>query len=124
MINSTQSMLAHLLDGVDPDVLKTTINASLQSTLTTGDNNNIAQAQKVSSIAAVASATASKGIATEDEIQNILMDIINQRLERLENRTALLDDVEALLEAERVSLELERRDMYTARCRHWFGDGS
>jgi len=24
------------------------------------------------------------------------------------------------LEAERVALELERRDLYTARCRHWF----
>ena len=52
------------------------------------------------------------------------MDIVDLQIQRLENRVALLDDVEALLEAERVSLELERRDMYTARCRHWFGDGS
>jgi SWI/SNF related-matrix-associated actin-dependent regulator of chromatin subfamily C len=52
------------------------------------------------------------------------MDIVDQRLQRLENRAAMLEDVEALLEAERVALELERRDMYTARCRQWFGDGT
>jgi SWI/SNF related-matrix-associated actin-dependent regulator of chromatin subfamily C len=33
----------------------------------------------------------------------------------------MLDDVEGILEAEKVALELERRDLYTARCRHWFG---
>jgi SWI/SNF related-matrix-associated actin-dependent regulator of chromatin subfamily C len=53
-----------------------------------------------------------------------MMDIIDQRVKRIENRIALMDDIEALLEAERVSLELERRDMYTTRCRQWFGDGS
>ena len=34
---------------------------------------------------------------------------------------AMMDDVEGILEAERVALEMERRDLYTARCRHWFG---
>jgi SWI/SNF related-matrix-associated actin-dependent regulator of chromatin subfamily C len=46
---------------------------------------------------------------------------VNQRMEKLENRMALLDDIEGIIEAEKVALELERRDLYTARCRHWFG---
>ena len=72
----------------------------------------------------MASAASQKAAEAESAIERTLMDIVDQRLQRLENRVALLDDVEALMEAERVSLELERRDMYTTRCRHWFGDGS
>jgi len=115
---SNNSMFSHLLDGVHPEVLKATIEASLKST------NDVTQARKASFVAVMASAAATKGTAVETQIENTLMDIIDQRVQRLENRAALLDDVEALLEAERVSLELERRDMYTTRCRHWFGDGS
>mmetsp|Transcript_16323 Transcript_16323/g.35271 ORF Transcript_16323/g.35271 Transcript_16323/m.35271 type:complete len:1272 (-) Transcript_16323:77-3892(-) len=111
-------MFSEILDGVSPEVLNATIEASFQST------NDITEARKASFVAAVAGAAAQKGEQTEVEIENTLMDIIDQRFQRLENRVALLDDVEALLEAERVALELERRDMYTTRCRHWFGDGS
>ena len=85
--------------------------------------NDINEARKSAFVASVASAAVQKGMQAESEIENTLMEIVDQRLQRLENRVALLDDVEALLEAERVSLELERRDMYTTRCRHWFGDG-
>ena len=116
--SSTKKMLSQVLDGVRPEVLKATIEASLQST------QNITEARKASFIAALASSAAEKGAAAESDIESTLMDIIDQRVQRLENRVALLDDVEALLEAERVALELERRDMYTTRCRHWFGDGS
>jgi len=49
-----------------------------------------------------------------------IQDILNQRMTRLEARMSMLDEVEALLETERVALELERRDLYTSRCRHWF----
>eukprot|EP00804_Cyclotella_cryptica_P023875 CCRYP_010025-RA/>CCRYP_010025-RA protein AED:0.43 eAED:-0.72 QI:0/0/0/0.5/1/1/2/0/548 len=103
---------------VRPDVLKRVIDASLSAT------QNIDEAKKASLIGAVASVAAEKAEKEEHEIRRTLMDIIDQRVQRLENRIALLDDVEALLEAERVALELERRDMYTARCRQWFGDGS
>jgi len=115
---STNSVFCQMLDGVHPDVLKAVVQASLQST------NDINEARKSAFIASVASAAVQKGMQAESEIENTLMEIVDQRLQRLENRVALLDDVEALLEAERVSLELERRDMYTTRCRHWFGDGS
>ena len=115
---STNSVFCQMLDGVHPDVLKAVVQASLQST------NDINEARKSAFVASVASAAVQKGMQAESEIENTLMEIVDQRLQRLENRVALLDDVEALLEAERVSLELERRDMYTTRCRHWFGDGS
>jgi SWI/SNF related-matrix-associated actin-dependent regulator of chromatin subfamily C len=42
-------------------------------------------------------------------------------MKKLENRMAMMDDVEGMLEAEKTALELERRDLYTARCKHWFG---
>ena len=98
--------------------MKAVIDASLQST------NDINEARKASFVAIMAGAAAQKGAQAESEIENTLMDIVDLQIQRLENRVALLDNVEALLEAERVSLELEKRDMYTARCRHWFGDGS
>ena len=110
--------LSQFLDGVRPEVLKAAVEASLQVT------DDITEVRKASIVAVLASAAAEKGAQIESEIENTLMDIVDQRLHRLENRVAILDDVEALLEAERVSLELERRDMYTTRCRHWFGDGS
>jgi SWI/SNF related-matrix-associated actin-dependent regulator of chromatin subfamily C len=117
-VSSKNSVVSNILNGAHPDVLKTVVEASLQST---GDIN---EARNASFVAVMASAAAQRGAHVESEIENTLMDIVDQRIQRLENRVALLDDVAALLEAERVSLELERRDMYTARCRHWFGDGS
>jgi SWI/SNF related-matrix-associated actin-dependent regulator of chromatin subfamily C len=110
--------LSTILDGVHPDVLNATINASLKAT------NDVVEARKASIAGIIASAAVMKGQSEEEEIAQTLMDILDQRMQRLENRVAILDDVEALLEAERVALELERRDMYTTRCRHWFGDGS
>jgi SWI/SNF related-matrix-associated actin-dependent regulator of chromatin subfamily C len=94
------------------------IDASLNAT------QDLTEAKKASLIGAVVSIAAENGVEEERQIRATLMDIVDQRVQRLENRIALMDDVEALLEAERVSLELERRDMYTTRCRQWFGDGS
>lgn len=113
-----KASLSAIVDGVDPKVLKATIEGSLQCT------EDVSEARKASLVATVASSASQKAAEAESEIERTLMDIVDQRLQRLENRVALLDDVEALMEAERVSLELERRDMYTTRCRHWFGDGS
>jgi SWI/SNF related-matrix-associated actin-dependent regulator of chromatin subfamily C len=85
---------------------------------------DLVEAKNASVIGAIASVAAEKGLEEERQIRATMMDIIDQRVKRIENRIALMDDIEALLEAERVSLELERRDMYTTRCRQWFGDGS
>lgn len=109
---------SQILGSVHPEVLKAAVEASLQVT------NDITKVRKTSFVAVMAGVAAQKCTRIESDIENTLFDIVDQRLQRLENRVALLDDVEALLEAERVSLELERRVMYTARCRHWFGDGS
>eukprot|EP00986_Skeletonema_menzelii_P020699 scaffold32025_cov211-Skeletonema_menzelii.AAC.1 len=73
-------------------------------------------ARKASIAGILASSAATKAHSEEEEIARTLMDILDQRMQRLENRVAILDDVEALMEAERVALELERRDMYTTRC--------
>jgi len=110
--------LSTILEDIHPDVLNATINASLKAT------NDIIMARKASIAGILASSAATKAQSEEEEIARTLMDILDQRMQRLENRVAILDDVEALMEAERVALELERRDMYTTRCRHWFGDGS
>ncbi|KAL7545284.1 hypothetical protein ACHAWF_008637 [Thalassiosira exigua] len=112
------AMLSRLLGGVRQEVLGAAIEASLRAT------RDISEARKASLVAAVAGAAAERGASAEAEAELTMINIVDQRLRRLENRAALLDDVEALLEAERVALELERRDLYTSRCRHWFGDGS
>ena len=115
---SQDTLFSSLIDSVQPDVLKQVIDTALNST------QNIDEARKAAFIGAVATVAAKRGQEEETQIQATLMDIVDQRVQRLENRIAMIDDVEALLEAERVSLELERRDMYTTRCRQWFGDGS
>jgi SWI/SNF related-matrix-associated actin-dependent regulator of chromatin subfamily C len=117
-VQGQNTFLSTILDSVRPDVLRKVIDASLNAT------QDLDEAKKASLIGAIASVAAEKAEKEEKEITRTLMDIVDQRVQRLENRIALLDDVEALLEAERVALELERRDMYTARCRQWFGDGS
>ena len=90
-ISSNNSVFSHILDGVHPDVLKAVVQTSLQAT------NDIKEARNASFVAVMASAAAQNGAQTESEIENTLMDIVDQRLQRLENRVALLDDVEALL---------------------------
>jgi hypothetical protein len=116
--SSQETFYSNILDSVRPEVLKKVINASLNAT------EDLAEAKKASLVGAIASVAAEKGREEEKQIRATLLDIVDQRVQRLENKIAMLDDVEALLEAERVSLELERRDMYTTRCRQWFGDGS
>jgi hypothetical protein len=115
---SQEAYYSNILDSVRPEVLKKVIDASLSAT------EDLAEAKKASLIGAIASVAAEKGQEEEKQIRATLLDIVDQRVQRLENKISMLDDVEALLEAERVSLELERRDMYTTRCRQWFGDGS
>ena len=104
-----------LIDKTDPKVVHAVINAALQTT------NNLAEAQRASLVGLVASQATEEARSEEDAVSRILAEIIDLRMKKLENRIAIMDDVEGLLEAERVALELERRDLYTARCRHWFG---
>lgn len=84
-------------------------------------HDNLQQAQDAGVLGVIVSQSANEARSQEDYVSRLLSEIVELRMQKLENRMALLDDVEGMLEAERVTLELERRDLYTARCRHWFG---
>mmetsp|Transcript_9629 Transcript_9629/g.14258 ORF Transcript_9629/g.14258 Transcript_9629/m.14258 type:complete len:1173 (+) Transcript_9629:138-3656(+) len=106
-----------LLAGIRPEVAKAALDAAMTAT------DNVLEAQKASLFGVIAGKALEQVRTEEDAISRLLMEVVDQRMSKMENRIALLDDVEGILEAERVALELERRDLYTARCRHWFGDG-
>jgi hypothetical protein len=113
-----ENILKDIVGGSHPEVVKAATDAALKAT------EHLAEAQKAAVLALVASEAALRAQKEEDAISRLLVELQEQRLQKLENRLALLDDVEGVLEAERVALELERRDLYTARCRHWFGGGT
>lgn len=107
-----------LLANVDEKVVTAAVENALQHT------GNLVQARNAAIIALLASQAAQKAIAEEDALSHILAELNEKRMQRLEKRIELLNDVEGMMEAERMALELERRDLYTARCRHWFGGSS
>lgn len=111
-------MLKELVDEAHPDVIAAATNAALQAT------EDLVVAQKAAVLAVASSKAVEKAMQEEETVGRLLAELHEQRMQKLENRLALLDDVEGILEAERVALELERRDLYTARCRHWFGGGN
>jgi hypothetical protein len=110
-----QDIFRKLIDKSDPAVLHAVTEAALQAT------DNLADAQKAGIYGLVASQAAAEARSSEESVARVLAEIVDLRMKKLENRMALMDDVEGMLDAERVALELERRDLYTARCRHWFG---
>lgn len=113
-----EEILKDLVKDVRPEVIEAATKAALQ---TTGD---IQEAQKGALLGSIAAKAEERAAAEEESANELLLELLNQRMKKLENRVSLLDEVEGMLEAERVSLELERRDLYTARCRHWFGGGN
>lgn len=110
-----QELLTDLVDGADPAVISAVTKAALCST------DSLSQARRAGAVGLVAHRALMEARSQEDAVARILAEIVDLRMKKLENRLALLDDVEGILEAERAALELERRDLYTARCRHWFG---
>eukprot|EP00566_Odontella_aurita_P004129 CAMPEP_0113561844 /NCGR_PEP_ID=MMETSP0015_2-20120614/20199_1 /TAXON_ID=2838 /ORGANISM="Odontella" /LENGTH=1172 /DNA_ID=CAMNT_0000463679 /DNA_START=107 /DNA_END=3625 /DNA_ORIENTATION=+ /assembly_acc=CAM_ASM_000160 len=115
-----REVLCELLDGACPNVIAAATNAALDAAA----NGSTSEAQKAAVLGTVGAEAMIEAKDEEDAIERLLMEILDQRMVRLENRVALLDDMEGMLEAERVALELERRDLYTARCRHWFSGGN
>ena len=113
-----ETFYSSILSSVRPEVLEQVISAAFNAT------QDVTEAKKASQMGIIASVATEKAQEEEKQIRATLMDIVDQRVQRIENKISMIDDVEALLEAERVSLELERRDMYTTRCRQWFGDVS
>ena len=118
MMDLRERIMKEIVDQAHPEVVKAATDAALAAT------DNVAEAQKAGLLAVVASEAAVRAKKEEETVSRLLAELQEQRLQKLENRLALLDDVEGILEAERVALELERRDLYTARCRHWFGGAS
>jgi len=114
-----ENIFYELIDGTCPEVVQAATDAALQ--MVDGD---IAQAQKASLLSIISVNGLARAEEEEAATEKILQEILDQRMAKLENRLALLEDAEGILDAERISLELERRDLYTARCRHWFAGGT
>jgi len=113
-----EEILKDLIKDVRPEVIEAATKAALQAT---GD---LQEAQKGVLLGSIAAKAEERAAAEEESVNELVNELLDQRMKKLENRVSLLNEVEGMLEAERVSLELERRDLYTARCRHWFGGGS
>jgi SWIRM domain/SWIRM-associated region 1 len=111
-----EEIISDIVNSVDPTVLRAVTHAALSSS-----SNDIPQAQKAAVLGLLVHGAVEDVHEKEDRIVPILSEIMDLRMKRIELRLSALDDVEDMLEAERVTLELERRDLYTARCRHWFG---
>lgn len=111
--------ILELIDGIQPNVAKAVIHAALNAC--DGDVN---AAQNASVVGLIASKAAQRAREEESTTMRILEEILDLRMAKLENRLSLLDDLEGMLDAERMALELERRDLYTRRCRHWFNADS
>jgi SWI/SNF related-matrix-associated actin-dependent regulator of chromatin subfamily C len=112
---STAKSMWELIDVTDPVLVSTVVNAAL------GHTNDLSQAQRAATTGLAFQEAWDVARSEEDSISRILAEIVDLRMKKLESRMEQLDELECMLEAERVELELERRDLYTARCRHWFG---
>ena len=115
----TESLVSQLIDGVRPVVAQAAIDASFKAS-----GGDLIATQKASVLASVANNAADAARKEEESADRILQEILDQRMSKLENRLSLLDDLECMFDAERMALELERRDLYTLRCRHWFSGDS
>ena len=114
--SSTETVIAELVDDVDPEVIKAAVDAAL---LKTQDQT---EARKAGVLDVMASKVLDKAVEEEVSIESLLVEIVNHRMKKIEKRLSLVNDVDAMLDAQRVALELERRDLFAARCRHWLGD--
>lgn len=113
-----QEFLRELVESTNPVVVRKTTDAALEAIDGSG---NLKEAQSGALIGLIAARAVEEAKKTESQLEAILSQLLDQRMKKLENRMAMMDDVESILEAEKMALELERRDLYTARCRHWFG---
>jgi len=111
-----EALLRSLVEETSPEVRKSVAEAALKAT-----GRDLPAAQCAARLGLVASQTAKTAQAHAETVSRLGSQVLDQRMQKLECRMALMDDLEGMLEAERVALELERRDLYTTRCRDWFG---
>lgn len=112
---SNEDLVADLIDGVKPEVAEVVVDAALDAT-----DGVIKTAKRAGVLGVISSQAIERAQKEEAATGHILQQILDLRMAKLENRLSLLDDLEGMLDAERMALELERRDLYTNRCRHWF----
>lgn len=111
-------MIAQILESTDDKVLAQALETALKQ------SDDLSQARDATVAAALVSKATEKARTAEQALGLVLAELNEKRMRRLEKRIELLNDIEGMMEAERMALELERRDLYTARCRHWFGGDS
>lgn len=109
-----QEFIRELVDSCRPEVVRRATVAALEAA-------EPKEAQSGAILGLVSCKAVETARQAENQIESVLSQLLDQRMKKLENRMAMMDDVESILEAEKIALELERRDLYTARCRHWFG---
>jgi hypothetical protein len=114
LLESIGASLANLLDKCKPEVLQSAMIAALTK------SDSLEEARTAASAAAIVESSRAEAQSHELRLAQILGQTLDTRMKRLEDRLAMIEEVEGCLDAERMALNLERRDLYTARCRHWF----
>ncbi|KAG7346714.1 SWIM zinc finger domain protein [Nitzschia inconspicua] len=105
-----------MIEESKPNVLRAMVDAAIKAT-----DGNLVESQAAAVVGLQLTRAIEEARGYEVDLAARLSKLVDVRMQKLENRMGMMDDVEGILEAEKVALELERRDLYTARCRHWFG---
>ena len=113
---SQKEFIRNLVQSSVPEVRKKMFDAAMKATC--GD---VVESQAASLLGLHTTKALEGSRGHEIDLAVRLSKLMDARMQKLENRMGMMDDVEAILEAEKMALEMERRDLYTARCRHWFG---
>lgn len=108
------SSLSDLIAKCNPSVLQAAIVAALNK------SDDFGEARNAASVASIVQQANAKAESHEMQLAHIMGRALDSRMKRLESRLDMIEEVEGMLDAERMSLNLERRDLYTARCRSWF----
>ncbi|KAG7364673.1 SWIM zinc finger domain protein [Nitzschia inconspicua] len=111
-----KELVRKMIEESNPNVLRAMVDAAIKAT-----DGNVVESQAAAVVGLQLTRAIEEARGYEVELAARLSKLVDVRMQKLENRMGMMDDVEGILEAEKVALELERRDLYTARCRHWFG---
>eukprot|EP00531_Pseudo-nitzschia_arenysensis_P009547 CAMPEP_0116144386 /NCGR_PEP_ID=MMETSP0329-20121206/15979_1 /TAXON_ID=697910 /ORGANISM="Pseudo-nitzschia arenysensis, Strain B593" /LENGTH=716 /DNA_ID=CAMNT_0003639815 /DNA_START=28 /DNA_END=2178 /DNA_ORIENTATION=+ len=113
---SQEDVVQDLVKSSNPKVIQKVFDAAMEAT-----DSNPVDSKAASLLGLHMTQAVENARGHEVDLAVRLSKLLEARMQKLENRMAMMDDVEGILEAEKVALEMERRDLYTARCRHWFG---
>jgi SWI/SNF related-matrix-associated actin-dependent regulator of chromatin subfamily C len=111
-----REFIASLVQKSSPYIIEAVFNAAVNAS-----GGIVPASQAAALLGLQLSRSVEEARSHEVDLAERLSKLVDMRMKKLENRMAMMDDVEGMLEAEKTALELERRDLYTARCKHWFG---